>query len=859
MTVILPTRRRAVPQFPVAIRLALRDLRGGIGGYWIFLFCIALGVAAIAGVASIAGSLGDGLAREGRTILGGDIAFSTVSQPIPAAALEELGRRGRISTTVSTRAMARHGDGAPTLVDIKAVDALYPLAGTVTLDPSQAIGTALAETDGAFGVVAEDTIVGRLDLHIGDRLRIGNGEFVLRAVLTSEPDRLAGGIAFAPRVLMSVDALKAAAVVQTGSLARFTARLDLGGPGAIDEAGLARVIAQVKAAFPDAGWEIKTRNAVSPEFDRNLGRFTQFLTLVGLTALVVGGVGVANAVQAAMQRKRASLATLKALGASGRAVFALGLVQVVLVASLGIALGLLVGATLPFIAVALFGALIPFPLVASVHPGVLALGAVYGFLTTLVFSLGALGRAHDVPVSALFRDAIAPEPSRLRLAYRVALGLSLAALAGVAIGTSSDHRLALYYVGATLAVFLTLRLVAVGFMRLARALPHPRWVELRLALANIHRPGALTPAVVLSLGLGLTLLVALSLIDDNIRRQVDEGRPGVTPSFFFIDVPNRQAEAFVSFVKSSAPGVAMDEVPMMRGRIVSLNGVAAEKIRPAGDAAWVLEGDRGITFADTVPKGSKIVAGDWWPPDYQGTPLVSFDADLARGLGLTLGQSVGVNVLGRTITAKVANLRKIDWQSMGINFVMVFSPNTFAGAPHMVLATASFPEGGGETREVALSKAVGVQFPTITTVRVKDVLNALGALLAKLAAAIRIASAVTISASVLVLAGALAAGRRARVYDSVVLKVLGATRRRLLLAYVIEYGLLGLATALFGIAAGAAAAYAVVEDVMRFDFSFSWTPALLAAGASLTVTVGLGLLGTWRILGQSPAAYLRET
>ena len=850
----VPARSATRFRLPIALRLAGRDLRGGLGGYWIFLLCIALGVAAIAGVGSVAGSLSDGLGREGRTVLGGDAAFSTVSQPLGAAETDWLAARGRLSRVVTARSMARAGDQAG-LIDIKAVDAAYPVAGTVVLEPPQPLAQALAPVDGTPGIVADDAIVARLGLKVGDRLHIGAADVVLRGILRSEPDRLAGGIAFAPSVLMSQDALAATKLIQPGSLAKFTLRVDLAGPD--DDAALSRLVTEARAAFPEAGWEIKTRNNVSPEFDRNLGRFTQFLTLIGLTALVVGGVGVANAVKAAMERKRASLAVLKALGAPGSSVFAMGLAQVMLVALLGVLAGVAIGAALPYLAVASFGALIPLPLVPSIHPAALGLGALYGFLTALVFSLPTLGRVHDVPVSALFRDAVDPDPGRLRLVYRVALGLAVLALAGCAIGFSQDHRLAAYDVAATLLVFALLRLVAWGFMAAARAMPRPRSVEWRLALGNIHRPGALTGAVVLSLGLGLTLLVTLALIDSNIQNQITEARPGVTPSFFFADVPNREADGFLAFVKQKAPTAVLEDVPILRGRITAVNDVPADKVKAKDGATWVLEGDRGITFADAPPKGSRVVDGDWWPTGYSGKPLVSFDRELADGIGLKLGDSVTVNVLGRPVTATVSNLRKVDWQNMGINFVMVFSPNTFRGAPYMALATAAFQTDDAK-RDTALARDVAVAYPAITTIRVRDILEAVNGFVGKLGIATRAASAVTILSSVLVLSGALAAGRRARVYDSVMLKVLGATRRRLLFAFILEYGLLGLGTALFGVLAGTAAAYGVVKEVMGFDFAFAWQPALEASLAALVVTVGLGLLGTWRILGQRPAGYLRS-
>ncbi len=851
-TIAVPHDRTG-PRAPIALRLAWRDLRGGLGGYWIFLVCIALGVAAIAGVGSVAGSLSDGLGREGRTMLGGDAAFSTVSQPLGAAERDWLAARGRLSQVVTARSMARAGDQAG-LVDVKAVDGAYPTAGAVVLDPPQPLDTALATRDGHPGLVADAALTERLGVAVGGAVKIGAGEFVLRAIIRSEPDRLAGGIAFAPGVLMSQAGLDATGLIQPGSLAKFTTRLDLAGPA--DDAALSRLVADARAAFPDAGWDIKTRNNVSPEFDRNLGRFTQFLTLIGLTALVVGGVGVANAVKAAMERKRASLAVLKALGAPGGSVFAMGLAQVMLVALFGVMAGVVIGAALPYAAAAGFGAVIPLPLVPGIHPSSLALGALYGFLTALVFSLPTLGRVHDVPVSALFRDAVEPDPGRLRWGYRIALLAAVLALAGCAIGFSEDHRLAAYDVAATLLVFAALRLVAFGFMAAARALPRPRNVALRMALGNIHRPGALTSAVVLSLGLGLTLLVTLALIDSNIQRQITEARPGVTPSFFFADVPNRDAAGFLAFIRQKAPSAVLEDVPILRGRITAVDGVPADRIHAKQGSTWVLEGDRGITFAEAPPKGSRVVAGAWWPKDYAGPPLVSFDRELADGIGLELGQSVTVNVLGRPITAKVSNLRKVDWQNLGINFVMVFSPDAFRGAPFMELATAGFPTDD-PARDTALARDIAQSYPAVTTVRVRDVLEAVNSFVGKLGTATRAASAVTILSSVLVLAGALAAGRRARVYDAVMLKVLGATRRRLLFAFVLEYGILGLGTALFGVLAGTAAAWGVVSEVMGFDFAFAWAPAVEAALAALVVTVGLGLAGTWRILGQKPASYLR--
>jgi putative ABC transport system permease protein len=404
-----------------------------------------------------------------------------------------------------------------------------------------------------------------------------------------------------------------------------------------------------------------------------------------------------------------------------------------------------------------------------------------------------------------------------------------------------------------------LRGVAILIMSIARRLPHLHGTELRLAIGNIHRPGALTPSVVLSLGLGLALLVALTMIDGNIRNQITQTLPGKVPSFFFMDIRNSEASQFDDFMQARAPDAQIERVPMMRGRVVRLNGQRPEDVKAREDATWVLEGDRGITYSKDLPQGSILTKGEWWQEDYKGPPLVSMEAQVAEGLGLKIGDSITVNVLGRNITATIANLRGVNWRSLGINFVFVFSPNTFAGAPHTMLATASFPNGGDQQRELTLLREVSKSFPAITSVRVKDALTAIADMMSQLAVAIRGASSVALTASILVLAGALAAGRRSRTHDAVILKTLGATRGQLLKAILYEYAILGVATALFGIVAGSLAAWGILTRVMKVEeFVWLWSSALGATSVALLVTIGLGLAGTWRILGQKPAPYLRD-
>jgi putative ABC transport system permease protein len=524
---------------------------------------------------------------------------------------------------------------------------------------------------------------------------------------------------------------------------------------------------------------------------------------------------------------------------------------------LGIAIGLAIGATLPFAARFALADLVPVSAI-GVYPRELALAIVYGLLVTLGFTLGPLGRARQLPASSLFADRAIHAPLKPPLRYRLARALALLLLAAMAVGLAGDQELAIFYVAAVAGAFVVLRLVAVAIMAAARRAGAVRGTSLRLAVRNVHRPGALTPSVVLSLGLGLTLLVSLALIDTNLRDQLSGAITEKAPDFYFLDVQDAERESFLDLVSETSPDGELLTVPMLRGRIVEVNGVPSAEVRAEGRSSWALRGDRGVTYSESVPENSTVVEGEWWPRGYDGEPLISLEREIAEDLGLKLGDTITVNVLGRNITARIANLREVEWESLSINFVLVFSPNTLSGAPHAHIATLRLAEGSGRDEERAVLSAVTTAFPGVTTISVRDAIDSVNAIIADLALAVRVAASLALVVSMLVLGGALAAGHRQRRQDAVILKTLGATRPVLLSAFSLEYGLLGIATALFAVAAGTAASWYVVTRIMELDFTVYPSVAGTAAATALAVTLGLGLAGTWRILSVKPAALLKN-
>lgn len=839
---------------PVALRLALRELRGGLAGFRVFVIALALGVAAISAVGSFSESVLAGLAAGARELLGGDADVRNASLPIVPEQRAHLAASAQaLSEAVELRTMAA-AEGRPlerALVELKAVDGAYPLVGRLALDPPLAVDDALRARNGRFGAALDSAVIERLGLRLGDRIRVGSASFEVRARVVREPDRVASVVAFGPRVMISAAALAETGLIQPGSRVHYHYRVRLAAgadPG--------QWMAELRARFPDAGWRVRGLDDAAPGVDRFVKRIGLFLSFAGMTVLLIGGFGVANGVASFLDSRMVAIATLKCLGASARLIFAVYLIQVGAMTAIAIALGLLAGAALPGAALDLLGPLLPVPPVAGVYLRPLALAAGFGALVALAFSIWPLARACAVAPGALFRAAVAPTLSRPRpWAYGASGALALA-LAALAVATATERGFALWFVGGTVATLALLRLGASVVSRLAArfAATPGRSAGWRLALANLHRPGNPTAAIAVSLGAGLAVLAAAAVIEGNLSRALGERLPEQAPSFFFVDIQPDQAAAFDAAL-AAVPGTSeIKRVPSLRGQIVRIAGRPVDEAKIDGDVRWAVRGDRALTYAAAPPEDARLVAGRWWPKDYAGPPLISFDARVARGFGVGVGDPLTLNVLGREITATIASLREIDWRSLRFDFAIVFAPGALEGAPHGHIAAARVPR----EREVAVERLMATRFPNVSVVRVREALEAAARLLDGIGAAARAAAAVTVLAGALVLAGAVAATRRRRRYDAVVLKVLGATRRRLLGVQAREFAVLGLATAAVAALAGSAIAWAVVAILM--DLSWTPQPAALAAAilAGIAVTLAAGLAATGRALGARPAPLLRN-
>ena len=832
-------------------RFAARELRGGLGGFRIFLACLALGVAAIAAVGSVRAAIEAGLEREGAALLGGEAELDFTYRF--ASDAEWAWMRGvadAVSEIADFRSMAVvDGPDGPErgLTQIKAVDDVYPLIGTVELAPTMPLADALAGRDNLPGAVMERALIDRLGLVPGDRFRLGTQEFILMATLVSEPDSAAGGFGLGPRTIVLRADLADAQLLAAGTLFNSKYRLDL--PEGTDLAALAT---EARAQFENTGMRWTDARNGAPGVAEFVERLGAFLVLVGLSGLAVGGVGVSAAVRAYLADKTSVIATLRTLGAERRTIFQTYFLQIGALSLVGIAIGLALGAFVPLLLAPVIEARLPIPASFTLFPAPLAEAALYGALTAFVFTLWPLARAEDVRAATLFRDALGTSRLLPRAGYLVWIGAGLAALIASAALFSGTWRLTLWTAGGIAFALGLLALAAVLIRWLSRrAAPRAKGrPALRWALGAISGTREGAASVVLSLGLGLSVLAAVGQIDGNLRNAISGNLPDVAPSYFFVDIQRDQMPGYTERLENDPAVSRIESAPMLRGIITQINGKPARDV--AGDH-WVISGDRGVTYSAEPTANTRITAGEWWSTDYTGPPQISFAAEEAEEMGLSIGDSLTVNILGRDITGEITSFREVDFSTAGIGFILSMNPSALQGAPHTFISTVY----ADETAETQILRDLAGQYPNITAIRVRDAIDRVSEVLAGLAAATSYGAAATLLTGFLVLIGAAAAGTGARTYEAAVLKTLGATRRRILISFATRSALLGLGAGAVALTAGIAGGWAVSRFVMETSFTVIWPSAIAIVAGGVIATLLAGLAFAWGPLAARPAHVLR--
>jgi len=829
-----------------AWRIARRDLNRRFRGLRLLLVCLFLGVGALAAIGTLAAAIRGELSSQGQVLLGGDVEVEVWQRPLTQEETALLERYGTLSQGLRMQAMASTDDAA-TPVELKAVDANWPLYGTLVLQGGHRMGAPPPGHAWLAQGAAE-----RLGVSPGDTFRIGTAILRVGGIIAEEPDRLSEGFQLGQTVIVPYDLPRQAGLIAPGSMYETKTRLRFAGSPDLEQ-----VVEMIEQRFPDAGLDISTRERASPGAERFVGRMGEFLTLVGLAALVIAGIGIGGGVASYLEARRAGIATLKILGASSGDIVRIYALQVGAAALAGSLAGLLAGVLVtPLLAQAL-GELLPVQTGFVINLPALLRAALFGLLVALVFAAPPLLRARDYPAMALMRARVAPLAQGWRGAL-LPVGLGLAGIAAVAVlGSPQPWLNALFLAGAAALLALLAGLGAL-IRRLAARAPRPANPILRAALANLHRPGAATSSLVTALGFGLSAFVLLAAVETSLDANIQRSVPERAPDYFVLDIPRDRLGEFEAAVEQRAPGAGIEAVPTLRGAILAY-GPAGEQIvvsqlEELPEGAWALRGERGLTYAARLPQGNSLVRGEWWPADYSGSPLVSVDEELAEAIGLEIGDILTVGLLGVERTARVASIRRIDWESMGFNYVLVFSPNTFADAPHNLAATVALPPGGTAS---GLLGDLARAFPSSSVIEVGPLLVQARAILEQVALAILAAAGVAVLAGIAVLLGAIAAARAQRTYDSVILRVLGASSGQLLLLQLAEFVMLAAVLAVVALGLGSVLAWLIVTQLFEFDWLPRWPRVLAVLGGGIALVLVFALGASLPVLRARPAQSLR--
>ncbi len=833
-----------------AWRIARRDLNARFRGLRLLLVCIFLGTAALAAIGTLTAAIESELASSGQELLGGDLEVEVWQRDLRPEEAETLGAYGEVSSGYRMQAMASTPEAAAP-VELKAVDAKWPMFGRLELADGRRVG-APSGNDAYLAATALE----RLGIAVGDSFRVGTLTLRVAGVIADEPDRLSEGFQLGPTIITAQDIPARAGLLQPGALYQSKHRVAFADAGRDPEV----VEDALTKQFPTAGFDIRTRDRASPGADRFVRQMSDFLTLVGLAALVIAGIGIAGGVSSYLDQRRASIATLKVLGATSSDIVRIYAMQIGVAALAGSLAGLAAGvAVTPLLAGALQG-LLPVESGFIVSPPALLLAASYGLLVAFAFAAAPLLRARTFPAMALMRSGIVPLARDRRALLATALGL--AAICALALATTAQPMLSGGFLLGAGGALVLLAGIGWGIQALARRLPRPANPLLRSAIANIHRPGAPTGALVTALGFGLAAFVLLAAVQSAIDGNIQSRVPQEAPDYFVLDVPPAKEPRFFQLVQGEFPKAGIRTVPTMRGAVLAYGPkdkmVRVADLKEIPEGAWALRGERGLTYADTLPQGNRVVAGEWWSPFHKGEPLVSVDADFARAVGLKPGDYLTIGILGVERTARVANLREIDWESMGFNFALVFSRNAIADAPHNLSATIDLPEGADSAARGRLLRAMVKEMPSSSVIEVGGILVEARKLLQQVSLATLAAAAVTVLAGLAVLMGAIAAARAARTYDTVMLRVLGASRRQVLLLQLAEYGLIAGFLALVALALGGGLAWVVITQLFEFDWLPDWGEVLAVLGIGVALVLAFALGGSLPLLRAKPARALRE-
>lgn len=835
------------------LSMTVREIRSSWKRLLFFFVCIGVGVGSIVALRSTLQNANTALVSQARLLLGADVQVDSTRALDDAtrAAVEQVAKGPLVTgktETVELPTMARPNDlskeGA-LLVELKAVGPEFPLYGDFTLADGRSFQSSMLDNR---GIIVGQGLLDRLQLQVGDEIKIGEAPFQIRGVINTDP---AGGAGFrlGPRVFIARSAIEETGLVGFGSRARYRVLLRT------SESSPDALVKQLRTSITNSLINIRTYKESEQNINQQYTRSENYLSLVGLVILVLGGIGIANVTRVFIEQKKKAIAVLKCVGATSRKITTIYVAQVIALGLAGSLFGVLL-AKLALVAVGrYFAESLPANMSQSLRLGTVIQGMMLGLLVSFLFSAVPLLRIRHIRPNMLLRDEDNPQKRRFDLLRVATVCLVVAALVAVFSWQAGSLRIGAFFLGGLAATGGLLQLASLGLMWLVKRTRNIQSFPVRHAINSLHRPGNQTRVILMAVGLGAFLVIAVQSLQRNLLLELDPANRGNLPNMYLIDIQKDQ-KAGVEKIITDATGERPELIPTIRARITAINGKGID-LGPGE-----MRGDRGmlgreyiVTYRPALESNETIVAGQIWNPTPSSEPEVSISEEL-RGLqGLDIGSAITLDIVGRKLTARVTSVRQVDWRKSRTGFLILFRPGVLDNAPTMYVGGLNGPTDA--VSRSRLQRLIVEQYPNVSIIDVAEVIQLVTRLLGNVALAVTFVGAFVFFSGTLILVGSIAMTRYQRAYESALLKTLGATRQTVLSIVVAEYGLLGLIAGIIGSAAALALSYSLARFLFKIPWSF--TPQVIIAGIAGTVAlvITVGVISSYTSVSRKPLGVLR--
>ena len=833
------------------LTLSFRELRGSFNEFKIVVASIFLGIFIISAVGSISENLKSEIKNKRVEMLGGNFELSTTYQEFPNNIKSWLEKNGKTTHLIELRTMLSYNSQSllkRRIVELKAVDNNYPLVGKVLTSPYQKVKLSLGTKKNEKKILIDKSLKDQLGIDVGDFVYLGKSKFKINGIIEKEPDRMFSFATFGPRVLLSTDALKETGLIKSGSLIKYKTKFIPNNENKINLAFLNDLVKGTNVS-------IRSVENTTNNFNNFVDRTSIFISLVGLITLLISGVGISNGVKGYIIKKTKNIAIMKSLGAKNSKVLNIYLNQILMIFLVSIIPAIMLGVSIPYF----FSSIISQELFNTFEPSIflhpILISFLYGLITCILFTILPLLKTYKIKPIELIRKS--SENSLNKTTYKIKgiIFILISILCILTMNLINDKKLSFYIlISMTVSFVLIYGITNLKFYILSK-IKFKLGTTFEYIRKAISKSNSFARSIVISFSIGLSLLIILNIIESSLDKRITDAINQQAPSHFLIDIQPQQIEKIKTIASSILGDNNFNSQPMLRGRITDINNQSVQGLKVDKEVEWVLRRDRAFSWSNKIPNNTKLISGKWWHENYDGPLLVSIGDKIAKGLNLKIGDKIKFNILGRNFEAQIFNTREIVWENMDINFIFILSNSNIENAPHSWIATT---KNIGQNLNNSFVEKIVSEFSNISSISIEESYKSIKSILNLLIIIINSIALVTLFSGIIVLAGIIDVGKKDKLYEVAILKILGATPKRIAYLWFKEYFIIGLISSVVSLIIGFIVSYVLLNYIFNIavycDFKMIFVLSLLVPFLITTFSL-LRMIG---LITSKPLVVLRS-